>query len=148
MIKIYHIAKDNKFKNALIDVNSNGLDITPRNHISYGIMVNRLIIFNHQFIEKIIKKKIRRKLELYLQFVIDYIDNDSDDGGALREVLDDIERYKSILKYRYNKYLEQKYSDNLNKKLDLISKELNVKLYIINERQANFENEFFTSKSR
>ena len=148
MIKIYHITKENIFKTAVININSDGLDITPRNRVSYGIMVNRLIIFNHQFIEKIVKKKIKRKLELYLQFIIDYIDNDSDDGGALREVLDDIERYKSILKYRYNKFLEEKYTDNLNKKLDLISKELNVKLYIINEKQASFENDFFTSKSR
>lgn len=36
----------------------------------------------------------------------------------------------------------------LNEKLNLIEKELNVKLYIVNEKQANYENEFFTSKSR
>ena len=111
-------------------------------------MVNRLIIFNQNFIEKIIKKRIKRKLELYLQFIIEYIDDDSDDGEALREVLNDIERYKSILKYRYNKFLEEKYISSLEKKLNLIEKELNVKLYIVNEKQASFDNEFFSSKSR
>ena len=146
---IYHIIKDNIYKKAIYKISiDNGLDITPRNRISYGIVVNRLIVFNQAFIEKIIKKRIKRKLELYLQFIIEYIDDDSDDGEALREVLNDIERYKSILKYRYNKFLEEKYLSSLEKKLNLIEKELNVKLYIVNEKQANYENDFFTSKSR
>ena len=149
MIKIYHITKNNKYKNATNKSSlSNGLDITPKNGISYGIVVNRLIVFNQSFIEKIIKKRIKRKLELYLQFIIEYIDNDSDDGESLREVLNDIERYKSILKYKYNKFLEEKYLNSLEKKLNLIEKELNVKLYIVNEKQANYDNEFFSSKSR
>jgi len=146
---IYHIIKDNIYEKAIYNISAyNGLDITPRNRISYGIVVNRLIVFNQVFIEKVIKKRIKRKLELYLQFIIEYIDDDSEDGEALREVLNDIERYKSILKFRYNKFLEEKYISSLEKKLNLIEKELNVKLYIVNEKQVNYENDFFTSKSR
>ena len=149
MIKIYHITKNNEYKNAVGKITlSNGLDITPKNGVSYGIVVNRLIVFNQNFIEKIIKKRIKRKLEIYLQYIIEFIDDDSDDGESLREILNDIERYKSILKYKYNKFLEQKYLDSLEKKLNLIEKELNVKLYIVNEKQVNYDNEFFSRKSR
>lgn len=146
---IYHITRNNIYKNAINKIDmSNGLDITPRNRVSYGIVVNRLVVFNQTFIEKIIKKKIKRKLELYLQFIMEYIDDDSDDGESLRQVLNDIERYKSILKYRYNKFLEEKYLSSLEKKLNLIEKELNVKLYIVNEKQNYYDNELFSSKSR
>lgn len=126
-----------------------GFDITPKNNINYdGVEVKKLVIVKQAFIEKILKKKIKRKLELYLKFIIDFIDGDSSDGDTLREVLNDLTRYKDIINYRYRKYLGEKYIDLLLKKIELLEYELKVKLYTIEENQYSMEEENIGPKSR
>ena len=65
----------------------------------------------------------------------------------LNEILDDIKRYKQILDYQYKKYLGEKETDLLLKKLDLINKEISVKVYLINEKSID-EEEYHVGKSR
>ena len=147
---MYCIEKENSFNKTMLLNNSfEGLDITPKNHINYdGIVVSKLIVLDKNLISCILKKKIKRKLEFFLQFIIDYIDDDSDSGTGLREILNDITRYREILNHRYQKYLGEKYIETLQKKLDLLSNELNVKLYIINEKQIAKEDDYTSRKSR
>lgn len=136
--------------NATIDYSKmGGLDISPKNRISYdGIVVNKLVIIKSSFIERILKKKIKRKLELYLKFIMDFIDSDEDDGNSLREALNDITRYKEIINYKYRKYLGDKYIDQLLKKIEFLEHELKVKLYMINEKQSTLGENNIGSKSR
>ncbi len=149
-MKFYRITIQNNF-NKIKTYNNDleGFDITPKNHIKYeGIVVSKIIVINRFFIESILKKKIKRKLELYLQFIIDYIDDEGDNGGSINEILNDIKRYKSILMYKYSKYLEQKYIDMLNKKLELIEKELALKIYINEQKNMEFDQENMIHRTR
>jgi hypothetical protein len=154
MIKVtninYCIAKKNNFNKMILNINSlDGLDITPKNSYKYdGIVVSKLVVINHLFIEQILKKKLKRKLEIYLKFIIDYMSDGEEDGGALNEILNDIKRYKQILNYRYSKYLDEKYMDSLMKKFDLLEKEFEVKLFIINEKENSLEEEMTTHRTR
>lgn len=109
---------------------SDGFNITPKNQIDYdGIKVNKLIIIKQVFVEKVLRKKIKKKLEIYLQYIIDLIDDDdATDSENLREVLNDLTRYKDILKYKYNKYLNQEYIELMIKKIELLEYELSLKL--------------------
>lgn len=120
----YYITRKNNIigMNATIDYSKiGGLDISPKNRISYdGIVVNKLVIIKSSFIERILKKKIKRKLELYLKFIMDFIDSDEDDGNGLREALNDITRYKDIINYKYRKYLGDKYIDQLLNKIEFL----------------------------
>lgn len=126
-----------------------GYDITPKNSINYdGITVNKLVIIKKSFIEKILKKKIKRKLELYLQFIIDFIDGDEDDSETLREVLNDITRYKEILRYKYLKHLGEEYIDLLLRKIELLEYELRVKLFTIEEKQITYDEEVKGHRNR
>lgn len=148
----YYITRKNNIigMNATIDYSKmGGLDISPKNRISYdGIVVNKLVIIKSSFIERILKKKIKRKLELYLKFIMDFIDSDEDDGNSLREALNDITRYKEIINYKYRKYLGDKYIDQLLKKIEFLEHELKVKLYMINEKQSTLGENNIGSKSR
>lgn len=148
----YYITKKNNSigGNATIDYSKmGGLDISPKNRISYdGIIVNKLVIIKSSFIERILKKKIKRKLELYLKFIMDFIDSDEDDGDSLREALNDITRYKDIINYKYRKYLGDKYIDQLLNKIEFLEHELKLKLYIINEKQSTLGENSIGSKSR
>lgn len=148
----YYITRKNNSVgvDATIDYSKmGGLDISPKNRISYdGIIVNKLVIIKSSFIERILKKKIKRKLELYLKFIMDFIDSDEDDGDSLREALNDITRYKDIIDYKYRKYLGDKYIDQLLNKIEFLEHELKLKLYIINEKQSTLGENSIGSKSR
>ena len=84
-------------------------------------------------IEKLLKKKVKRKLDFYLQYIISLMDNDEDDGTGLKEALNDLERYKSIVEYKYRKYLDQKYINLLLKKIDILEHELKMKIIYMQE---------------
>lgn len=126
----YLIIKKNNNEKCFVDYKKlNGFKIKPLNNVSYdGIIVNKMVIINPSFIDKVLKKKIKRRLDLYLKYLIEILDTDDNDGTNLREVLDDVARYKSIVINKYSKYLEQKYLKLLLKKIMLIENELQIKL--------------------
>lgn len=132
----------------------NGFNITPKNQMQYdGILVNRLVIIKPTFIEKILKKKMKKKLELYLQYIIDILDDDDDtDGATLNEVLNDLSRYKDIVRYKYQKYLGEEYVLLMTQKIELLEYELKLKAMRILERNNTYEetyqNENTNNKSR
>lgn len=127
---------------------SGGYDIKPRNSFSYeGIKVNKLIIIKQSFIEKVLRRKVKKKLELYLQYVIDLLDSDDEtDDGVLSEVLNDLIRYRDIIQYKYNKYLNKKYVELMIKKIGLLEYEL--KLKMMNQKQQVKEEVIDKGKGR
>ena len=150
MTKInYYITRETKY-NKMSNINLlDGLDLTPKNNLKYeGIVVNKLVVTNKSFIEKIIKKKMKRKLETYLSFFLEYMSDGDDDGTSINQILNDIKRYKQILEYKYKKYLGDKYTDNLLKKFEMLEKEFSIKLYLISERQNEFVDENVNSRRR
>jgi len=122
--------------------------IKPKNKVKYeGIVVERLIIYDDQFIEKILKKKIKRKLDQYLNYIINYLDETEDDGVTdLRHALNDLTRYKNIIDYKYRKYLDHKYVELLMKKISLLEYEVNHKLMYL-ESYDYYENYFYQTPS-
>ncbi len=148
--KRYYVSKNKN--NQIVELDRKrieGFDVTPKNSVKYdGIIVNKLVIIKQSFVEKILKKKIKKKLELYLKYIVDFIDGDDESGDTLREVLNDVTRYKDIINYRYRKHLGDKYIDMLTKKIDLLEYELKVKIYLIDEKQNSLEDYSVGSKSR
>jgi hypothetical protein len=111
-----------------------GFKVTPKNTFEYpGIEVNSMLIVKPIFIEKMLKRKNKIKLNYYLNYII----NESDDDSDCRKVLDNIERYRGIIEYKYRKYLDDKYINLLNKKLGLVENKIKSKLIY---NQLNKEN--------
>lgn len=148
--KKYLLIKNNYNKEIIyIDYNKlDGFKIKPQNNIQYdGIVVNKMIVIKPSFIEKMLKKKIKRKLETYLQYIIKLIENNSDaDSSSLRRVLDDVERYRRLVKNNYQKYLDDKYFELLLKKIALLQQELKAKILTV--KVNNYEYEEKEEKSR
>ena len=124
-MKQYFISKKN-YNGEVVFVNydkASGYKFSPKNNYPYdGIKVNEMIIIKPSLIEKIIKRKIKNRLDYYLKIIIDNLDSDSDDDTGI--ALDDLARYKKIIKERYSIYLDEKYMALLNKKIDVIEREL------------------------
>lgn len=118
----------------------NGFKFKPKNAIKYkGIKVNTLVVVKPSFIEKLLKKKVKRKLDFYLNYIISLMDNDEDDGTDLKEALTDLERYKSIVEYKYRKYLDSKYINLLLKKIDILEHEIKMKIIYRQEELLEVE---------
>lgn len=157
MIKKYKLQKSNeKIEISNLDNNITGFIFTPQNNIEYaGIEVNSMTVMNNSFIEKILKKKNERKLDHYLEYIINIIENDSDDSddSALREALNSLTRYKDTINYKYRIYLDDTYINLLLKKIALIENELKSKIiyksfnYYANKEDV-YENEEKIGKSR
>lgn len=117
-----------------------GYKFKPQNKTS-KIKVNSLLIVKPSFIEKILKKKVKRKLDFYLQYMISLVDDDNnEDSGGLNEVLNELNRYKTIVEYKYSKYLENKYIDLLLKKISILERELKMKI-ILKQEEFMYEPE-------
>ncbi len=108
--------------------------LTPKNNYPYeGIKVNELIIIKPSLIEKIIKRKIKNKLDFYLRVIIENLESDDDDDTRI--ALDDLARYKKNIKEKYSIYLDKKYMELLNKKINVIEKELKNNLIYEEEKE-------------
>ena len=133
----YYICKKGNDRQILyLDYNKlKGFDFIPRNNVKYdGIIVNKMVIIKPSMIEKILRKKIKRKLDLYLKLIIKFIESDdSSNGDVLREALNDLTRYKSIINHKYKKYLDEKYLNFLLKKIAVLEYELNKKMLYIEQ---------------
>ena len=104
----------------------NGYKVKPKNNCNYkGMKVNSMVIIKPSFIEKVLKRKIKTKLEFYLNYIINLIDEDDDDDT--RKALDELERFKETVEYKYRKYLDDKYVNLLHKKISLIEHEIKLK---------------------
>lgn len=138
------LVKNNRFSET-IDLDFTKLDgflFKPRNKMSYdGIIVNKLVMFNPSFTETILKKKIRNRLEIYLRFIIGLIDQDDDDTDIsdLRAALNDLTRYKEIIRRKYLLYLDKRYAEMLMKKIELLEQELKAKIVYYKPRELDDE---------
>ena len=113
-----------------------GFSLKPKNSIPYdGITVNKMMIVKPTMIENILKRKIKRKLDLYLQYIIALMDSSDDDDSHLRAILNDISRYRDMIRNQYQKYLEERYITLLLRKLALMEQELKMKLMYVKKNE-------------
>ena len=149
--KYYLYKKGNNKEIIYLDYNKlNGFEFNPKSKLKKdSISVNKMVIIKPSMIEKILRKKIKNKLNLYLKLIIEFIENDSDDGDSLKEALNDVTRYKSIVEYKYKKYLDKKFYEILKKKIEIL--EYEIKLKLIKLENYKYEEEYeeeLTSRRR
>ena len=118
---MYKVSKSSKETKALIDTKKmRGFKVKPLNNVNYdGVKVDKLLIIKPSFVEKVLKRKTKRKLEMYLEFIINILESeDGNDSGKINIALNDLNRYKSIIKNNYRVYLDK---ENKKIKEELIS---------------------------
>lgn len=155
MKKSYTIIKANNDGELTLETieKINGYKFKPKNKCNYkGIRLNSMIIIKPSFIEKVLKRKIKTKLEFYLNYIINLIDEDDDDT---RIALDQLERFKETVEYKYRKYLDDKYINLLHKKISLIEHEIKLKKQNMIRKEVvkknietNYEDEILEERHR
>lgn len=135
-IRHYSLHKDTERKKILLFQSKKevGFQFAPKHSSDYmGMSVDKMVVINPSFVEKVLKKKVKRRLDLYLQFIVNILDDEDTDPTGLREVLNDVERYKRIIINKYQLYLDEKYINLLLKKIDILSNEIKMKLVYARE---------------
>lgn len=113
-----------------------GYNIAPKNNVKYdGVRVNKMIIVKPSMIEKVLKRKIKNRLDLYLKTILELMEEADGDSSGIREALNDLTRFQNIVRYKYQKYLDEKYVTLLNKKIEILEYELKKKLMVREERR-------------
>ncbi len=131
MAKSYSVDKNIRNNLAKIDSQSvSGFKFKPKNKVKYsGIKVDEMVFINNSFVEHILKRKIKKRLNLYLDYIINLSDDEAGDNSQLEIAINNLARYKSVIKRKYSQYLDRHYIELLLKKINLIEYELKMKYY-------------------
>lgn len=136
---------ESKYDNCKVDLDTkklnNGFNFYPKNNNEHpGLDVSSMTINSRNFVEHILKKKVSRKLENYINYIMSLVNDNSDESGSLLGfVLNDVEKFKAIVKGKYAEYLDEHYIELLMKKIDLLERELKVKQFYYNEQINVYE---------
>lgn len=148
----YLIVKDKKKKQVIyFECNKlNGYKMTSKNKnikLKDAINVNKMVIINPSFINKLIDKNINRKLEKLIKYIIGIYDADDDPAGNLMLALNEVEKFKREIINKYLAYMNKKQLKDLDQKLKILENQVTMQSYLLNESKINNES-YETSKAR
>ena len=118
-----------------------GFNVKPKDNFNFEDMinVNEMIIINPTLIEKLIDKKCKRTLEKIIMMLSIIDEDDSDDSSNVDIVLDELERFKTLVTNKYEEFMEKEEYKMLLKKIDIIKKELELRKNVKYQFELNEE---------
>lgn len=128
-----------KSKNKIITIDlSQGILFGVRNK-SYkigGDTISHLIIYHKKLAHSIAFKQVEKKYQKLLSIVPDLLVSDDESGESIREALNQIEKFRQIIKNKYRNYLKQKELEQMSKKLIILQRNAQERLMEI--QKSNF----------
>ncbi len=134
MSKYYIVIKINKISSCYLKQNIDGFRIKPQNNIKYGVEVGHMNLVDPDLIENVLRRKITKKLNAYLKYLMSILDDDDSDPEDLSLVINDLNRYKTILMNRYSNFLDPYYIKMLLSKVNFIESELKHKIKLAQKK--------------
>ena len=124
------VIKKNKYK--LADkkelINLDGFLFGRKTHKINGVTINNLTIHNKKITHKIVKIQVDKKYDKLIVLLTELLVSDDDSGSGIREALNEIEKFRQIIKNKYREYLTKKDLEAMSNKLTMIKKEANKRL--------------------
>ena len=147
MGKNYYLHKNNQTGEVIyLEYNKiKGYPITPKTKIEDAIEVNKVVLVNPSFSQKVIRKKVEIKLKYLIQ-LLEKIEEDGADEGAIKQSIIEAEKLRVNILNRYIKYLGNTYGSYTLKKIAIIINQLKIKLYTIDMQKKllnNYPNDLY-----
>ena len=107
-----------------------------------AINVNKMVIINPTFIEKLINKKINSKIKKLIDLISTIYESEDDDpAGSLMQALNEVEKFKREMINKYLNYMSKEQVDLLEKKINILETEVMNHAYKLNEQKFSlYEN--------
>ena len=133
--------------------NFTGFNMTSKNKnikLKDAINVNKMIIINPSFVEKLVNKKINTRMKKLIDILASIYENpdDEDPAGSLMMALNEVERFKREMINKYMEYMTKKQQRLLEKKIQILEQEVTMRAYYLNEVSVKRENEYEKGKGR
>lgn len=94
--------------------------------------VSKMIVINPSLIEKLIDKKCKKTFERILKMIsIIYEDEDGTDPTPLELALNELEKFKTLLREKYKEYMKEKEYKLMKKKIEILEMEIKSRKEII-----------------
>lgn len=117
----YLIKKDNKTNTiTYMNYNLDGYKFTPKSKENTSITINEIVVINPKMIDSILTIKFNSMFKKLIAFISDNSDNSSNGMYALTE----IERLKSILFHKYQKYISVEKQRIFYSKLNMLEQKI------------------------
>ena len=114
-------------------------------YIIEGTEILNITIISRELAKPLVIDTLNRKYSTLIKKVTYLLMEDEDSGESCREALNQIERFKVIIKNKYMEYLDKEILREVARQLTLLQKEANNRLLEIQEYYNNLEK---TGKSR
>lgn len=112
----------------------NGFVLGSRNKVFSiaGIAVKNIIIYTKDLACVLVTEKVMTKFQKLLVLLTELLVDDDDSGDTFREALNQIEKFRLIIKNKYRNFLNNKELSEMSNKLKLLRKNAEEKLIEIN----------------
>ena len=148
---MYSVDNKKKNKNKLVDktelMELEGFMMGSKNKTYKidGNEVRDIKVVDTKLATALVNKQVSKKYEKLINYLTELLVDDDDSGDTYREALNQIEKFRQEVKNKYRKYLKQKELEMMSKKLIILQKEANKRLFEIQE-SYRYENENRRSK--
>ena len=106
------------------------------------LKLSNVLIVNDALIDQYMMKRINNRFKMILEYIARIYEDDEDDtSDSLMKALNQVEKFKMELINRDRKYIEKEHIALISKKVKIIEKELQDKMYEIAYRKR--QNELF-----
>ena len=117
------------------------LTIKKNVHFADAIDVNRVIIINPTFIDKVATRKINTKFNKLINMmqVVCEVGDEDESGEGYRIALDEASKLKQELWNKYRKFISEEKLSLMMKKIEILEDELKLRQELLNESLAREE---------
>ena len=139
-VKKYVIVKKPKKQTITVEEfeNIKGYTVSPKKDFKYENMVKvkKFTIDNPDLIKDFVDKKCKRNMTKVLT-ILSFVNENDDgsEGSPLMLALNEIEKFKQLLIYKYQEYLSKKEYREYLKKLEILTNEIKLRLSVLKEEE-------------
>lgn len=88
-----------------------------------GCDIKEIKVVDKKLANPLVSKKVLKKYNKLIAYLTELLISDDDSGESLREVLNQIEKFRLEIKVKYREYLKQKELEMMSKQLVTLQKE-------------------------
>lgn len=127
---MYSINSNIVNKGCTVDFNVSGFPLGSDKKVFKinGCDIKEIKIGSTQLASPIVTEKVLKKYNILIKYLTELLLDDDDSGDAMREALNQIEKFRLEIKNKYRDYLKRKELEMMSKQLVLLQKEAKKRL--------------------